>query len=168
MVFLDVQPRKPLLLIWGSWCAIKPLPFNSRLAPCLSTAFAALLLKGQQGFLRHLCKYFSLSASFLYLVSFAVQWICAGRITDSPVRLVTRCISYAQDISYFSVMPFLLGRNCPFFSSLLGNISHPFFTRTPQRGACSHSSFGCFSVLVCVQLSNSLPSLFLLPAGPFV
>lgn len=94
-------------------CAIKSLPFNSRLAPCLLIcSICRPFAEGSAWISKHLCKYLSLSASFLYLVSFTGQWICAGRITDSPVWLLIKCISYAQDISYLSVMPFIPGRNC--------------------------------------------------------
>lgn len=68
--------QKALTLDMGeAQCIIKSLSFNSCLAPCLSMVFAALLLKGQHGFRRHLCKYLSLSGSFTHLVSLAGQWI---------------------------------------------------------------------------------------------
>lgn len=100
-------------------CAIKFPSFNGCLAPCSSTVFAALLLKGQHGFLRRLCKYFSLSGSFMHLVSLAGQWICVGWTTDSPVWLVTKSVFM---LKMFLIFHWCLSSVCPCVSSPLGSI----------------------------------------------
>lgn len=112
--------QKALTLDMGeAQCIIKSLSFNSCLAPCLSMVFAALLLKGQHGFRRHLCKYLSLSGSFTHLVSLAGQWIWVGEITDSPVWLVTKPIFV---LKMFLIFHWRLSSVCPCVSSPLGNI----------------------------------------------